>query len=96
MLAGNGSVGRDTPIAEGEEPEVRNGGDPIVEDPGEVVHDEPGAERAQRLVVDRHRDSLSGACRGEAEQNKERDQGKKKRCWGSHGDGAKKKRCLLV
>lgn len=62
-LAGNGSVGSNAPIAEGNQPEVSNGGDTIVEDPGEVVHDERGAERAQRLVVDRHRDSPGGACR---------------------------------
>uniref|UniRef100_A0A0A9A2M7 Uncharacterized protein n=1 Tax=Arundo donax TaxID=35708 RepID=A0A0A9A2M7_ARUDO len=87
MLADNGSVGRDAPIAEGDEPEVSNGGDSVVEDPGEVVYDEPGAERAQRLVVDRHRDFPGGACRGEAEQNEEWDQGKTKMRWGSHGHG---------
>jgi len=63
-LASDGSVGGDTPIAERDEPQVSNGGDPGAEDPGEVVHDKRGAERAQRFVVDRNRDSPGGACRG--------------------------------
>ena len=63
-LASDSSVGRDTPIAERDEPQVSNGGDPGAEDPGEVVHDKRGAERAQRFVVDRNRDSPGGACRG--------------------------------
>lgn len=92
MLASDGSVGRDTPIAERDEPQVSDGEDPVAEDPGEVVHDKRGAERAQRFVVDRNRDSPGSASRREAEQNEEWDEGKTtstmKRRSGSHGHGA--------
>lgn len=77
-LAGDGSIHQDAPVAEGDEPKVNNGGDPVMKDPSEVVHDEPRAERAQSLVIDRHRDSPCRACWEEAEQNEERNEGKTK------------------
>lgn len=100
-LAGNRSVGRDAAIAEGDEAEVNDGGEAVPEDPREVVDDEAGAERAQRLVIDRHRDPPSGARRrGEGEQYEGQDEDSRKNSRGgrtrttSHGASGERKREL--
>lgn len=100
-LAGNRSVGRDAAIAEGDEAEVNDGGEAVPEDPREIVDDEAGAERAQRLVIDRHRDPPSGAWRrGEGEQYEGQDEDSRKNSRGgrtrttSHGASGERKREL--
>ncbi|RRT76629.1 hypothetical protein B296_00021996, partial [Ensete ventricosum] len=73
-LAGDGAVGVEPGIAEGDEIEVDDGDQPVAEYLGEVVHDEAGTEGAQRLVVQRHRDLPTGNSNGRGEDMAEEEE----------------------
>ncbi|RZS03674.1 hypothetical protein BHM03_00033877 [Ensete ventricosum] len=73
-LAGDGAVGVEPGIAEGDEIEVDDGDQPVAEYLGEVVHDEAGTEGAQRLVVQRQRDLPTGNSNGRGEDMAEEEE----------------------